>query len=203
MSNNFLCPYLVHLIELHMLIYQYLVNQVNYIHYFLCVYLILLNQIKFLFFVVGVNRIAAAHDYNNPKSGWVMQKLGMQYEGTLRMGDRNKTGICDASYYGILRGERWSAAAVHSRSIPSKLAFNKQVWAAGSFPFSRRLNSYWMEIWNPCHSMAWTAIRGGGHSLRLYFTWFFRFLPSFKLSVSYQILFSRSIAKSIANCITI
>jgi len=29
----------------------------------------------------------------------------MTFEGTLRQSDRNNQGICDASYYGILRNE--------------------------------------------------------------------------------------------------
>jgi len=34
-----------------------------------------------------------------------MKKCGMKYEGTLRMADRNNQGICDASYYAILKDE--------------------------------------------------------------------------------------------------
>jgi len=62
--------------------------------------------IDYFFDEVGADRVDARHDTNNPHSGMVMKKCGMQYEGTLRNGDRNNTGICDASYYGILRGER-------------------------------------------------------------------------------------------------
>ncbi|MCR5807504.1 MAG: GNAT family N-acetyltransferase [Oscillospiraceae bacterium] len=62
--------------------------------------------IDYFFDKVGADRVEARHDTNNPHSGMVMKKCGMQYEGTLRMGDRNNTGICDASYYSILRGER-------------------------------------------------------------------------------------------------
>ena len=36
----------------------------------------------------------------------VMRKCGMKYEGTLRQSDRNNQGICDASWYGLLREER-------------------------------------------------------------------------------------------------
>lgn len=59
--------------------------------------------IDFLFREVGVNRISARHDPNNPHSGGVMRKCGMQYEGTLRAADRNNQGICDAAHYAILR----------------------------------------------------------------------------------------------------
>ena len=61
--------------------------------------------IRFLFEEVGVQRIAAHHDPNNPASGRVMQKCGLTYEGTLRRCDWNNQGICDAAYYSILRDE--------------------------------------------------------------------------------------------------
>ena len=60
----------------------------------------------FLFDEVGVHRIESRHDPNNPNSGAVMRKCGMKYEGTLRQSDRNNQGICDASWYGLLREER-------------------------------------------------------------------------------------------------
>ena len=62
--------------------------------------------IDFLFNQVEVNRIESRHDPRNPHSGAVMKKCGMQYEGTLRSSDWNNQGICDASYYSILREER-------------------------------------------------------------------------------------------------
>ena len=61
--------------------------------------------IAYLFEKVGVNRIAARHDPNNPHSGGVMRKCGMKYEGTNRACDRNNQGICDAAQYAILRNE--------------------------------------------------------------------------------------------------
>ena len=60
---------------------------------------------KFFFEQVGVNRVEACHDVNNPNSGKVMAKCGMTYEGTLRQSGWNNQGIVDASYYGILREE--------------------------------------------------------------------------------------------------
>lgn len=57
----------------------------------------------FLFHVVDVNRIEARHDPRNPNSGKVMEKCGMQYEGTLRSADRNNQGICDACCYALLK----------------------------------------------------------------------------------------------------
>ena len=61
--------------------------------------------IEYLFTEVGMNRVAARHDPNNPHSGGVMRKCGMKYEGTNRSCDRNNQGICDAAQYSILRSE--------------------------------------------------------------------------------------------------
>ena len=61
--------------------------------------------ITFFFEEVGMNRVAAKHDRNNPKSGRVMQKSGMVYEGIQRMGGRNNQGIVDEVWYSILRSE--------------------------------------------------------------------------------------------------
>jgi ribosomal-protein-alanine N-acetyltransferase len=58
--------------------------------------------IAFLFEKVGMNRIEARHDPNNPNSGKVMQKCGMLYEGTMRQADLNNQGVCDFSEYAIL-----------------------------------------------------------------------------------------------------
>lgn len=60
---------------------------------------------SYLFDEVGFLRIAAYHDKNNPKSGHVMQKIGMSYEGTLRSAGKNNQGICDEVWYGILKQE--------------------------------------------------------------------------------------------------
>lgn len=62
--------------------------------------------IDFFFDVVGANRIESRHDANNPRSGLVMQRCGMRYEGTLRSSDWNMQGICDACWYAILRSDR-------------------------------------------------------------------------------------------------
>ena len=61
--------------------------------------------IEYLFTEVGLNRVSARHDPNNPNSGGVMRKCGMKYEGTNRACDRNNQGICDAAQYSILRSE--------------------------------------------------------------------------------------------------
>ena len=62
--------------------------------------------IDYLFDEVGMNRISALHDSNNPHSGAVMQKCGMQYEGTLRQSTRSNQGITDACHYAILATDR-------------------------------------------------------------------------------------------------
>lgn len=57
----------------------------------------------FLFDEAEINRIAAYHDANNPKSGRVMQKAGMKYEGTHRQAGKNNLGICDMVCYAALK----------------------------------------------------------------------------------------------------
>lgn len=61
--------------------------------------------IEFLFMEVGLNRIAACHDVNNPKSGRVMDKAGMKLEGIWRAAGKNNMGICDEVWHSILREE--------------------------------------------------------------------------------------------------
>ena len=62
--------------------------------------------IRFLFDEVGVNRVEARHDVNNPNSGKVMQKCGMTLEGIHRQADMNNQGLCDEACYAILKNER-------------------------------------------------------------------------------------------------
>lgn len=61
---------------------------------------------NFLFDEIGVLRIEAQHDVNNPNSGRVMKKCGMKYEGTHRHAGRNNQGFCDLAWYGILASDR-------------------------------------------------------------------------------------------------
>ena len=58
--------------------------------------------IDFLFREVKAKRIESQHDPNNPNSGKVMQKCGLQYEGTLRKADWSNRGIVDACLYALL-----------------------------------------------------------------------------------------------------
>jgi ribosomal-protein-alanine N-acetyltransferase len=48
--------------------------------------------ISFLFSEVGLNRIEARHDVDNPASGRVMEKAGMKFEGILRQNCLRKDG---------------------------------------------------------------------------------------------------------------
>ena len=50
-----------------------------------------------------LNRIIATHDPRNMKSGRVMQKAGMHFDGVLRAAKKNNQGIHDAVYYSVLR----------------------------------------------------------------------------------------------------
>lgn len=61
--------------------------------------------IAFFFEEVGASRIDACHDTRNPNSGRVMRKCGMTYEGMCRAGGVNNQGICDKSWYSILKKE--------------------------------------------------------------------------------------------------
>ena len=66
----------------------------------------LTEVMRYLFDEVGMNRVGACHDSNNPKSGRVMQKAGMKYEGTLRGAGWNNQGIMDQVWYGLLKADR-------------------------------------------------------------------------------------------------
>jgi ribosomal-protein-alanine N-acetyltransferase len=61
--------------------------------------------IRFFMEEVKVNRIESRFDPNNSGSGKVMKKCGLTYEGTHRQSDRNNQGICDASWYALLKNE--------------------------------------------------------------------------------------------------
>lgn len=61
--------------------------------------------IAFLIDEVELNRVAAYHDALNPRSGRVMQKTGMKFDGILRSAARDNQGICDAVWYSVLKDE--------------------------------------------------------------------------------------------------
>ena len=62
--------------------------------------------VDYQFNEVGANRVCAKHDVNNPKSGRVMQKIGMRPEGVLRQAGRNNRGVVDLAVYALLASDR-------------------------------------------------------------------------------------------------
>lgn len=61
----------------------------------------------YLFDVVELNRVAACHDANNPKSGRVMDKAGMKLEGTLRATGKNNKGVLyDKVWHSMINSDR-------------------------------------------------------------------------------------------------
>ncbi len=61
--------------------------------------------VRFLITEVGMNRVSARHDVENPNSGKVMQKAGMTKEGVLRASARNHRGVVDMAVWSILASE--------------------------------------------------------------------------------------------------
>lgn len=61
--------------------------------------------IDFLFANTDTTRIAAKHNPENIGSGKVMQKAGMQYEGTFRQSHTSNYGVEDSAVYAILRSD--------------------------------------------------------------------------------------------------
>ena len=59
--------------------------------------------LRFLLEEVGMERIEACHDVNNPHSGAVMRKCGMELERIEPKGGKNNSGICDLCRYAIHR----------------------------------------------------------------------------------------------------
>ena len=70
--------------------------------------------IGYLFEKTDLNRVAAIHDRNNPKSGRVMAKAGMKLEGVLRAAAVNNQGIGDKVCYSILKKE-WLSAKTETK----------------------------------------------------------------------------------------
>ena len=63
--------------------------------------------VDFLFEKVGVHRIEISHVVQNPSSGKIAQKCGMEFEGTKKEGFKDPDGnFLDLDCYGILKS-RW------------------------------------------------------------------------------------------------
>ncbi len=60
----------------------------------------------YLFDEVGLDLLEARHDPNNPHSGAVMRKCGMNYVGRELRAHRNNQGICDLDRYALRREDR-------------------------------------------------------------------------------------------------
>lgn len=67
--------------------------------------------IRFAFCDLGLGRVYAAHFADNPASGRVIQKAGMQPEGCLRQHVVRWGEAHDLVYYGLLRDEYLAAEA--------------------------------------------------------------------------------------------
>ena len=65
--------------------------------------------IQFFMEEVGTNRIDARYDSRNIYSGCVLRKCGLTYEGTIKASLKNNQGICDATWYGLLKAEYFNA----------------------------------------------------------------------------------------------
>lgn len=73
--------------------------------------------IRYGFEECGLHRIFAGYFSRNPASGRILEKLGMQYEGTLRHHICKWGEYLDVVYYGLLRDE-WRSSA--TRSTPPR-----------------------------------------------------------------------------------
>ena len=64
------------------------------------------NAVLLLLFKIGYARVHAVHNVDNPKSGRVMQKIGMEFEGILRKYHKNNKGeLIDVAMYSIIKEE--------------------------------------------------------------------------------------------------
>ena len=78
----------------------------------------------YLFDTVGIDRICAGHDVNNPNSGRVMEKAGLRKEGIRRGGGKNNQGICDTACYALLRSDR--TPKPNRRTAPVTVRFARE-----------------------------------------------------------------------------
>ncbi len=68
--------------------------------------------IHFMMIDVGLNRIEAYHSVNNPASGRVMEKAGMEFEGIAKKKYRCRLGFQDSGSYGIVKDELYKQPLV-------------------------------------------------------------------------------------------
>lgn len=72
--------------------------------------------LEFGFEKLGLNRIEAQHECDNPASGKVMLNVGMKHEGTLRQRLYNKGRFSDIQLYAILREDFKKSAPASYRA---------------------------------------------------------------------------------------
>ncbi|NLO86829.1 MAG: GNAT family N-acetyltransferase [Clostridiales bacterium] len=72
--------------------------------------------LEFGFQKLGLNRIEAQHECDNPASGKVMLNVGMKHEGTLRQRLYNKGRFSDIQLYAILREDFKKSGLVSHRA---------------------------------------------------------------------------------------
>ena len=63
------------------------------------------SVLRWGFEVLGLNRISATHMTSNPRSGRVMEKIGMKHEGHMRQYGRKSGRFEDGEIYAILKSE--------------------------------------------------------------------------------------------------
>jgi RimJ/RimL family protein N-acetyltransferase len=63
------------------------------------------SVLRWGFEVLGLNRISATHMTSNPRSGRVMEKIGMKHEGHMRQYGKKWDKYEDGEMWAILRGD--------------------------------------------------------------------------------------------------
>jgi RimJ/RimL family protein N-acetyltransferase len=61
--------------------------------------------LRYGFQVLGLNRVYATHMTRNPRSGRVMQKIGMKHEGQMRQAWKRWNKFEDVEMYAVLKSE--------------------------------------------------------------------------------------------------
>lgn len=83
--------------------------------------------IDYLFDVIGVQRVAACHAADNPKSGRAMDKAGMHLEGILRGAGHNNQGICDDVWHAVLRSDRQPKEEREKATVVIRMALAEEL----------------------------------------------------------------------------
>ncbi len=81
----------------------------------------------YLFDVVGMQRVAARHAVDNPKSGRAMEKAGMHLEGILRRSAHNNQGIYDAVWHAALRTDQQSKEKKEKTPVIVRMARKEEL----------------------------------------------------------------------------